>query len=272
MNEKFIWTQGKIDKLVEMYPLGNMNTILDYFGIDKTNRSILYIAAKKYGIKRARSIQSKCDLSPLLNDSLEAFYWMGFLLADGCFLKGALLVKLAEKDEKHLELLASFLGMDHIRHSTTKPKGKFKACNCVDIRGEHKAVVDALRIKFDIKPRKTYFPPDTSKWDFTDDQYLALIIGFIDGDGAICIKQNCFTTSISNHLSWTSFHTWIITKLISVFGTSNAGPYIRKDRNQSVLEINHPTMFHLTKFVHSNKIPFLNRKWEKLFSHDKFNR
>jgi len=50
------------------------------------------------------------DLSPLLNETLEAYYWMGFIMADGHLSKqNRLTVTLAIKDSDHLLKLKEFV-------------------------------------------------------------------------------------------------------------------------------------------------------------------
>lgn len=68
--------------------------------------------ARKRGFRRNKDIFSprRGTIAPLLEESFDAYYWMGFILADGCFQKsGQLVICSAEKDKTHLDKLALFL-------------------------------------------------------------------------------------------------------------------------------------------------------------------
>ena len=128
------------------------------------------------GKKRAKRLS---DLSILLEDTPETFYWMGFLLADGHFEEKRIIVGLSEHDREHLEKFAKY-----INYTGKLSVRKREPHNSVYLSAMDSEVVVKLREKFDIKSNKTIEPPKTLKW-IPDDLFLCLMAGFIDGDGSI---------------------------------------------------------------------------------------
>ena len=62
------------------------------------------------GLKKVNENNERSsNLSILLDDSFESFYWMGFILADGCFFENRLQITLAIKDKEHLQSFANYV-------------------------------------------------------------------------------------------------------------------------------------------------------------------
>lgn len=145
--------------------------------------------------ERAASIR-KCDMSPLLEETPEAYYWIGFLLSDGHFSNGRVVFHLKLIDSEHVIKFAKFINWT----------GTFIDRKELGIRVEpkHTEVVNELINKFDIKQAKTYNPPKTLL--IHDAELLkCLVIGFIDGDGNITRQtrgRKDFMIRIKLHSSW----------------------------------------------------------------------
>lgn len=192
----------------------------------------------------------KNDVSVLLNEDLETYYWIGFILADGSIKdNNRLVVALSDVDIKHLEKLGNYISTN-ISHR--KKVVKLSAMSV--------AILPEVCKKFDIKHDKTYNPPDISLIKKIEhDKILSLIIGFIDGDGSIKNqwKRKDFSITIKNHYSWLdilNYFSEIITnkKLAKINSKGYASLHITK--NSDIIK--------LKKFAIEKKLPVLERKWD----------
>lgn len=194
-------------------------------------------------------IKRVANLAVLLDDNLESYYWMGFLLADGNFNDGRLTFSLKKSDSEHLKKFGNFI-------SYTGTYGTSEVCDTISCKDID--VVSALCEKFDIHKTKTYNPPATLL-KFNEKQNLALLAGFIDGDG--CIKhqtgRNDFLLTIKCHSSW---------KLIlKEFNSLICDTNFTKVNNQgyAVLNItNTKYLQSLKEKILSLNIPIMKRKWD----------
>jgi len=206
----------------------------------------------------------------IFNDSLESYYWIGFLLADGHFSKETTIVlKVHIDDLDHIEKYKKFTKTDNItkiyysvskKFKCSSPTAKITICD-----GEN---VKNLCEKFDIKSNKTEFPPDIKTYDITDDQLLSLIIGFIDGDGCIYITKHNpkGTMRIKVHSSWLE-NLKIMEEHIRVMSGVLFKLNLSKINNQgyaSLMITKIPVLIYLKQFIIINNLPALTRKWDKI--------
>ena len=188
------------------------------------------------------------NLEKLLDESNEAYYWIGFILADGSIINNRLSVELCEKDKEHIHKLGEYLEYS----GSYGPKDKRLACKNSDI-------IPLIKEKFDIHDNKTYNPPKTLS-NFTEIQKLCLLIGFIDGDGNISHpnKRPDFFLRIKNHSSWKP----ILEEFsIIITGTSESV----KINNQGYAELritNSATLQKLKTKMLNLSIPYMKRKWD----------
>jgi hypothetical protein len=214
--------------------------------------------AKKMKLKRIR--KHFPNLSYLLEENLESLYWVGFCLADGYFNSNRNLLKitLAEKDEKHLKILASKLNT-----KTHKKDVVYKDYGYSTIRVGDQENLPKIIKKFNIKNIKTYNPPEVSYYKkISKDKLTAIFLGIIDGDG--CIKQyskNGFFFRIECNESWENFLNFISDSVI----TCNENPK-RQSKNKNkktfIMQYNgNKALKFLKRFAKTNNIPILERKW-----------
>ena len=216
----------------------------------------------------------------LLSDDVIAFYWMGFLLADGTFshydkqsgLATSLHAELSIHDLPHLEKLASLLEVE-IKHLKPRTESYSESTQLVYIGKADKKIIPLICHKFDIKQQKTYNPPDFSKYQFSNDQILSLIIGYIDGDGCISMISPApnlkYIIRINTHISWKHnllFINNFIHKKYNCLQTNNVNTTKRGFTDLSISK--QKLLKYMKHFIEQNNLPVLSRKWDVLTSLD----
>jgi len=205
------------------------------------------------------SIERYGDLSKLLEDTYESFYWIGFLLADGTFSDIRLGFGLSIHDKEHFEKFAKFIRYKKNVHiKNVKFNGKnYGFCS---LTVQDKTIIPKVIKKFDIKYKKTYNPPSTiNKWD--RNFILALFTGFVDGDGCIVKKTNRKDAKlgIKTHISW--LH---ILKEFSNILFGKDYTYVNKEGYACLGIEEFPIIRKLKLEMLNLKIPYLKRKWDRI--------
>ena len=204
------------------------------------------------------------------------------MLADGTFHKQGNTLRLDQSvaDLSHLEKFRDYL------QCTNAIGLSSKQCKHVISTTAHFTAINAVTIpelvkQFDIRNNKTYFPPNMRNYNTTDDQMLALIIGFIDGDGYIKLspsdknnkKYNRIKINIEIHGSWLDNLTFMkefLYKKVNKFHR-----LIPPKINSSGLA--HTTIActavtdMLNQFIQINNLYVLERKWNKFHDIKRFN-
>jgi transposase len=210
--------------------------------------SAYYLAEKCNAVCRncatRKNAKRKCDLSSLLEETPEAYYWIGFLLADGHFQDGRISFHLGLKDKEQVIKFANFISWT----GNFEDRGELG----IGVRAKHTDAVKQLCEKFDIKSNKTYEPPKTIL-NHNKDLLKYLLIGFIDGDGTI--NENCIRFRI--HSSWIN-----VLKEFSMLLDLENNPTITKD-GYAYLRINKTKALE-TLLPLVDTIPYLERKWKRI--------
>lgn len=193
----------------------------------------------------------KGDVSFLLDESLESYYWIGFILADGHISNGRLTIGLSNKDRDHLEKFANKSNIEVFTYK--RSSGYSENSDFCKISIMNKGVLSVLTDKYSIYNNKTENPPVLT--ELYGDKLEALKIGFIDGDGNIKNLHNRkdFQISIQVHSNW-------INNLIYMFGSA----YINKRGYAVTCISNTITCKELKKFAIKNNLPVMKRKWDKV--------
>lgn len=192
----------------------------------------------------------KGDCSILLTESLETYYWIGFILADGHIHNNVRLkVALAAKDKEHLLKLKAFLKVENYLEYPTY--SEFSIMDSVILRKFCK--------KFSIEQNKTEKAANLSRVSKT--KLKALFIGFIDGDGSINKQSNrddhCL--QIKCHAAWLDNLT-----LFSKQFLQRDQAYLNK-LGYAVLHIGTKKVLQdLKQFATIHNLPKLERKWNKI--------
>ena len=199
----------------------------------------------------------KGDVSRLLNGSLESYYWLGYLLADGGFTENKRLKLVLGKEDQHqVKAFCEYLGKDY--------KGKYSASFM------SKDVVPKICSLLGISDRhpKTYNGCNLDKIKcIPEESRVALFVGFIDGDGSIQYQTNRSTTKISVklHSSWLEFLKYMQKDLHRYFSeTFLSAPHINSKGYAYMSIGSFSLQKSLKRFVEVNKLPVLCRKWSKI--------
>lgn len=217
------------------------------YSLAKKHNALCRSCATRINAKR------KCDITPLLDETPLAYYWVGFLLADGSIVDGRIKFHLKLEDFDQVKKFAEFI----------KWTGKY------DDRGElgkgisakHVEAVNKLTEKFGIKRLKTYNPPDTLLCH--DKELLKFLIGgFIDGDGNISKqtgRNDCFIR-IKLHSSWEN----ILKEFCRIIDYDESHVRINKNDYVELTISDSNVISNLKKKLVSGKVPLLERKWSKI--------
>lgn len=216
------------------------------------SRSAWWLAEKNNAICKSCASKKRAkrfnNLSVLLEETPETYYWIGFLLADGHFDNGKrIVVGLAEHDRDHLEKFAKYIGYKGT--ISLVKKGPYSA---VRLSAMDTEVVGKLCEKFDIKSNKTYNPPESLSW-IPEDLFLCLMAGLIDGDGSI--NESCIRIKV--HISWFN----ILLEFCKRLKLPEKNVFLTKE-GYCLFYINRIDANNLFKdLICNNTIPFMHRKW-----------
>lgn len=216
--------------------------------------SAWHLATKSNSCCRNCSAKSRtnrsADLSVLLEDCPESFYWIGFLLSDGNFSGNRLTFVLSKKDSEQVHKFGKYINY-------TGSYGNSKINERVSVQDID--IIPKIKRKFNILDNKTYNPPNSLN-KFPEDLYVALIAGFIDGDGNIQNPKGRkdFFLRIKNHSSW-----------LHILQEFNNYIYPEKDcckiNNSGYAELDITNTLPLQRLknkVLSLNLPILKRKWD----------
>lgn len=218
-------------------------------------------------------------LNKLLNDTLETYYWIGFVMADGWVTVnkfnqkyknstyertiGTFGVILSSIDHDHLSKLSQYIeapirtGKRSTNYKKDARYSIVKVCNL--------DVVRVLKDKFMIENDKTTSPPNWSVFGYSDDQMLAMIIGYIDGDASIAKRKssNVLHISFQSHIAWKDNLLFIKTFLENYFDTPTRSKVSINNRNHATLSICRSDLIvSIKEFATKNNLPILDRKWD----------
>jgi len=208
---------------------------------------------KSCGAKKRAKTNRAANLSLLLEDSYESFYWIGFIMADGCFHDDRLMITLSIRDKEHLQKFANFIEYT-IPLIDTQTMTSFKSKNI--------EISPLICSKFDLNSNKTYNPPNSIKHFPINLQYC-LLAGFIDGDGNIQTQsqgRKDYMLRIKTHESWIN----ILKEFNELIdGTTN----FTEINNQGYAQLtisNTEILKEFRKKIENYNLPLMRRKWDKI--------
>lgn len=212
-------------------------------------------------LKKSNAVYRNTECIKLLDDSIRSLYWIGFIFADGHISQNnRLRITLSIKDLTHLERFAKYVNS---KVWITR-FGKYDKCT-VSIKDVDN--IKLLKELYDIHHRKTYHPPNSVIFDnLSNQQKLAFVIGFIDGDGSIrklSRTSSPYNIVIKNHASWLPVHNQFSNFLKDYFDVESSMNPKLMNSGYSQLNISHSDIVYGIKtFIDENDIPVLSRKWD----------
>ena len=191
----------------------------------------------------------------LLQKSSKAYYWLGFLLADGSISKkGQVKLRLAKTDKDHVQRFAKFIHYTGALGTIEIPSVAFQNTQ-----------LTAQFHKLGIVPNKTVnaitvLPNIESKLR------LALIAGFIDGDGNIGYQtgRTDVKLGVKCYKTWLPFLTDCWKFLVTRYCVSIPPPKLNRLGYSQLLITNNVVIRKLYTELRRLHLPLLERKWNKI--------
>ena len=195
------------------------------------------------------------SLDKLINNkSLETFYWIGFILADGSFYNNRFEFGLKEDDTNVLEAFAKYIDF----------KGAIKhkdSTNSSRIQFNNKPSIERFMKEYGFNYDKTYNPCSFESFkNYSKEQITSLLIGIIDGDGNIQENGSTYANAITitAHKLWKSFYEGLLTYL-------EIPLHISEKENDNCITIRicrREYCIALKQFIINNNLFYFSRKWD----------
>lgn len=208
-------------------------------------------------------------LERLLEETPEAYYWAGFIMADGYINHKTwnFKITLSLKDKSHLEKLSQFIDVKIIDGKSNLNGDNFYN---VTINKCNKNDISKIIEKFDYRDKKTYNPPNIHIE--RDDLFLSFFIGYFDGDGTIGNGNNQIRI-LCNDAWMDLLDKWFLrcwnlagckinNNIVKV--PKSKMVTIRKSNLCSIGTKNSQFVWFLKNKAIEMGIPILKRKWDKL--------
>lgn len=242
------------------------------------NRSFSFLnnKANEFGIHCVVERNRLGTIKRLLEDSNVAYYWAGFIAADGYINHetGQLVVMLSSKDRDHLQKLADFIETN-VKDYYTSAEQHFPM---VRVSVQEPTAVKSFIDKFDFNPRKTYNPPESLT--LSGNKFLAYWAGFIDGDGSIVLARprndghRNAALRVECHVSWANVLDNFVTKLHAMFEIEckTKAHIYKKNNGREYVNIsiaNSNLLLQLKESLYELDLPLMERKWSRISGREK---
>ena len=198
----------------------------------------------------------------LLDNSLQSFYILGFLLSDGHFSDtGRIKLLVKQPDKDIIDKIVQYIGIQDSINMEKKAYG----FQCMDTYTSQ-----ILKRKYEIFSNKTYKPCNISS--LQGNEFIAFLIGFIDGDGSIYFRSDTKTPKITIklHKSWEDNLNYISKTLYKLCNKNNYPKAIsvkqKQDIYTSITFCDRDVLKMLYSFIKINNLFCLERKWNKLIN------
>lgn len=252
-------TNDELDYLIRHYATASQKDLIE--NVHKNWGSIRKFAAKYHLTRSNKLALPKGSCLPLLQDTPEIYYWIGFLLADGHFSnKNRITCSLASRDKDHLNKLSNLLGSQI--HPFEVKKNSYYRLSVMDTKNVNKII-----LKFDINSNKTHNPPKLDYFKTLPvNLFLSLFVGFIDGDGSITPRKSTKGTflRIQVYKTWLEFLNYGIDVITSAAEISSPIARLNK-RGYAMCNISKQKLInYIYLFAEQHNLPILARKWDKI--------
>lgn len=203
------------------------------------------------------------DLSNLMSETNEAFYWLGFYVADGHISKaGQLTVSQCEKNKEQIIKLAKFLNTNYLIRPPVENNNFQSTQNSYIINLTDPIVGNKIRKIFAIDNKKTYTRINLDYLS-NSDKATSFLLGLIDGDG--CIRKRKLRIKIECHEVYYEVLQELASKVSALSGLKTIRKYTRPDTNKTyaIMEICKSKGIKLYKFATDNVLPINLNKWKE---------
>lgn len=257
-SEKYIRTCPKCGKEIEYKYKSDYNKAVRVNSVCKScavSKSSIFQKGHKLNDIYSVRVNS---LDKLIKDeSLQTFYWIGFLLADGSFYdKSKFEFALKNSDKYVLEEFSRYIGyIGDIKYK--------ESTNCNRICFSNSLSIPKFMAKYGFQPNKTYNPINFDYFrKYTREQLLSLLIGIIDGDGNISKNGSDYNNriTITSHKVWESFYK----ELFDYLGIDWRCTSVKDTNAISIRICKREYCLMLKKFILNNNLFYLQRKWIKI--------
>lgn len=253
------WKKEELEFLKTNYGKASKNELLDF--LKERSLNSIRIKAKAIGLKKIIHERAESNLSKLLLEENETYYWIGFLMADGYINHDNKRIKLtlSNKDRNHLEKFCKFIESNNLREFEKNNKKYAEICV------KDNFYVNKIINKYGFNPRKTYNPIDENFLKNLDNnKFYSFLIGFIDADGSILKdhRREEFKLSIKLHASWQNILKIISKRICEDINIDIKKVIIGKCGYARVVFNNFIILKHLKKKIVELNIPFMERKWD----------
>lgn len=252
------WFNGSKQELLSLFTDRTWLSIKSMARILKLKRNVYspFINTRKYPSK----------VYKLLENTFEAYYWVGFLMADGYIYKNnRLILSLAVLDSDHILKFSDFIQYKFVKDTSYISNGKRFFHKRISIMDTY--LVPKLIKKFNFKSRKTYNPPDALNIK-NNDLFLSFLIGFIDGDGCLhpLYNRKDYILKIKLHRTWKKvLYNWIdrLYQIVNIKGKwgHNFNVKINNNGYVRVNISNGEVLAFLKQTILKLNLPVLQRKW-----------
>jgi len=254
------YTESEVELLKNLWPVATTQELLDSFP-GRSQIGLIQKAAS-LGLKSLVPRFRRGNLRPLLDGSIQSFYWLGFVLADGHITKtGQLTISVMEHDDQHLQAFASYIRAkvrtpyrraSSYATSSFMTNERLRLVRRVSVQDPHTCL--AIRETLGLSStNKTVNPPDPGAIKrLSSDNALSLFIGFFDGDGSTVTTK--FGGHVENHRSWFDVH-------MAFFDLGLTSQPIITSKGTSYSYVPKSVMRRSADFIQSNAMSVLNRKW-----------
>lgn len=251
------WTEEEINILIKNYENAVKEDIVNL--LPNRNWESIKLKSNNLNLNRSYDFTRESNMSILINNKLESFYWIGFILADGHVSHNSRIkISLSIKDIEHLEKFENYTDCSNLIMNN-------KMCS---VSLQNKEVCPEICEKFHIKSNKTYNPPNFNLYSFNKELIFSLIVGIIDGDGSISrvYKREDSNLRIHLHKSWLNNLIFIENFLYDYFSINKNKTYstIGND-GYSILTIsNNILLKKIKKECIRLDLPIMKRKWNNI--------
>ena len=283
-----VWSKEEIRILSEKY---SKLPLLEDLEILLEGRSLASIRRKasELGLKRKKATvrsnsypriakdQRKHCMEILLDNSLISLYYIGLLLSDGSIRvkRGSIRLKLSVKDQQTVLNLREYLKSSNKPYYAIAPSRELCGHTLpeslsISLELRDVKTVQKLCTRFDIKETKTYNPPSNLEGylQLPVKSRLALLIGFIDGDGTVKVRKDrkhLYSINIRCHQAWKNFFVEFNNSIVEDLGQPFGRITDVSKTNLVSFCIYRRNLIQLLKsIIEKNNLPVLQRKWDKV--------